>query len=129
MNQLGPDGCVVGYTCEMPQPNDCWSLNTAYINTIDKAKACNPFVMSPVNQCGMSIPTALFCPMCSTFVNAANTAALQALKTIEAKWLALQCDQLEVMCPMMACQASTSATCMPTAGSAGSCVDDLPPTP
>ena len=120
------NGCVTGFHCEAPQ--GCWDLNTAYINAVKKAKACNPYSMSPVDQCAQQVNNALFCPICTTFINPFNSAAVQEMKDLEQKWLALSCDQMEVACPAMACQAPASATCLPgAAGSTGgSCVDDQP---
>ena len=120
------NGCVTGYHCEAPQ--GCWDLNTAYINAVKKAKACNPYVMTPMNQCAKQVNTALFCPICPTFINPANSAAVQEMTDLEQKWLALKCDQMELACPAIACEPSKSATCLPGgAGSAsGSCVDDQP---
>jgi hypothetical protein len=125
------NGCVIGYHCEVPQTQTCWDLNKAYINAIGEAKACNPYIASPAPQCTKSVKTALFCPLCDTFINPQNTAAIAKMTAAETKWKSLSCDQMEVACPAMACMAPKSATCLPggSAPGGGSCVDDQPSAP
>jgi len=124
--QKDASGCVVGYSCEMPQPNDCWSLNAAFINAVKKAKACNPYSMMPVEQCSKQVKNALFCPVCPTFISPFNAAAVQEMADLEQKWLALSCDKLEIACPAMACPTPQSASCLPSSAGTGICTDDMP---
>jgi hypothetical protein len=120
------NGCVTSYRCE--KPSSCWDLNTAYINAVKKAKACSPYILTATPQCSKAVDTALFCPLCRTFINPANAAALNEMDSIKQKWLALGCDKLEVACPAISCVAPTSGTCLPSSADAsgGSCVDDVP---
>jgi hypothetical protein len=125
------NGCVIGYHCEMPQTQTCWDLNKAYINAVNEAKACNPFIASPAPQCTKQVKTALFCPICDTFINPQNTTAIAKMTAAETKWKSLSCDSMEIACPAMACQLPKSATCLPggSASGGGSCVDDQPSAP
>jgi hypothetical protein len=115
--------------CEYPscEPNQkgCGDLNTAYIAAVEKAKACNPYSMMPVQECGKQVDSALFCPICPAFVSIFATAALKEMEDLRAKWIALGCDKM-IACPAIACQAPKSATCLPSSAGAGVCTPDAP---
>lgn len=118
-------GCTVGFTCEMPGQT-CFDLNKAYIDALQEAKGCNAMVATPYIQCSKLVETELLCGGCSTYVNPSNTAALQKMADAKQKFFAQSCDQQEIACPANACMMPKSASCLPTPGSLGSCVDDMP---
>jgi hypothetical protein len=120
------NGCVISFTCELPNQKSCSDLNAAYIAAVATAKACNPYSMMPVQECGKQVDSALFCPVCPAFVSIFATVALKEMDDLRAKWIALGCDKLEMACPAIACQAPKSATCMPSAAGLGICTPDAP---
>lgn len=120
-------GCVVGYDCKPGTTTSCFDLNDAYVKAVQDAKACLPYSTGMTKQCSLSVDTQLMCPLCTTFVNPANTKAIQLIKDIESKFQAQKCDQLEIACPAIACADPKSASCVSDtnpAGTTGQCVDD-----
>jgi hypothetical protein len=114
----------------------CAALNQAYMAAVQQAKACCATCLVD-DQCGQlvwhALPTGCPCP-CQTYVNQANTAALQQLKTLEQQWLAqgcgpglpppqdMECCALYPACPEL----EFGATC--TGSSAqGTCQDNPSP--
>jgi len=120
------NGCVTGYTCELPNQKSCSDLNAAYVAAVAKAKVCNPYSMLPVQECGKQVDSALLCPICPTFVSVFATAELQEMDDLRAKWIAQSCHLMEIACPTIACEAPKSATCMPSSAGLGVCTPDAP---
>lgn len=115
--------CVpVDIACEGECPcADCRTLEQEYLDAIQRAKACNPFIDGPP-QCTQSVNHQLACP-CPTFVSPSNSAVTEELQSLQAEWDALACGAL-TPCPEILCFEPVSAACAPngTAGG-GVCVD------
>jgi len=120
------NGCVIGFTCAIPDDNGCSAVDAAYIAAVAKAKVCNPYSNLPVVECAYQVDPELGCPMCTTFVSISAKAALQELADLRTKWLALACDKLQHACIAMACQAPKSASCLPSSAGVGVCTNDQP---
>lgn len=99
----------------------CASLQSAYLDTLQKAKACNPFI--DFEECTAKVPTELECPCGDTYVNPGNTEALKNLSDLEYFWNAQNCS-VGVACPDIACVEPKAGSCQPNAAAAtGSCQD------
>lgn len=99
----------------------CASLQTAYVETIAKAKVCNPAIDS--EQCTAKVPNELECPCGDTHVNPGNTEALKNLNDLTYFWNAQKCG-VGVACPDIACQEPKGGACQPdSSGVSGSCQD------
>lgn len=99
----------------------CSELAKAYAVALAEAKLCNSLINSL--QCTQMVDDVLDCP-CSTFVNPANTEAMQKLGSLKAEWGAKQCMEGRA-CPAIACVAPQGGGCQPNGagGDADGCVD------
>lgn len=98
----------------------CQALIDGYMETLQLAKECNPFI--DLNECMATVPNSLVCPCGPTYVNPANEKAIATLKEIEEQAKAQNC--LPVGCPAIACEQPALGTCEPDAtGNSGLCQD------
>jgi hypothetical protein len=104
-------GVSVDHSGECNAPKTCDQLNQDYVMAVQAAKLCSP--MLPVVQCQVEVDNALSCP-CPTFVEQANTAALNKLKQIRQQFDAMGCIPYQCGMP---CPATDPGQCMPN----GSC--------
>lgn len=94
----------------------CESIKVKYAFAFGKAVNCNASAETPM--CTHPLKSALSCG-CSTYVNGANSEALDELAALEAEWLAAGCV---IPCPN-GCPAPQAAICEQdrAGGDAGTC--------
>lgn len=100
-------GVSVDHNGECNAPKTCDQLNQDYVMAVQAAKACNP--MLPVMQCLVQVDNALHCA-CPTYVEQANTAALNKLKQIKQQFDAMGCIPYQCGMP---CAVTDPGQCMP----------------
>ncbi|MBK7584420.1 MAG: hypothetical protein IPI67_29975 [Myxococcales bacterium] len=99
----------------------CASLEQGYVETLKKAKVCNPMI--DMEQCTKKVPDALACPCGGTFVNAGAAEALKTLGDLKYFWDTQKCGE-GIGCPAIACEEPAGAGCdADPAGSSGTCQD------
>ena len=110
-HQAGINVAHIG-KCQM----SCTEINKAYEAAVQQARTCAP--EEPNLPCTLKVwnalPTGCPCP-CETYVNPANTMALQQMQVLEQKWVAQKCGPGLPPPPDMACCALYPA-CMPLSG-------------
>lgn len=101
----------------------CASLSAAYLDTLKKAKACNPFI--DMEECTATVADALDCPCANTYVNPGNSEAMKTLSDLKYFWDAQKCGE-GIGCPAIACEPPLSGSCTPdSTGSSGVCQDNF----
>lgn len=126
-------GCLVGYRCVALKP--CDALQAKYREALAEAKQCNPLwnIVDCADMvdcrvprpCTLTMPNALGCSGCPTYVNTTNGLAIETLKRVQLEWSRAGCD-INLDCMRMFCPVPQGAGCKAdrTAGSsAGTCVD------
>lgn len=113
----GAAGVNVAYTgnCQT-----CGDLNKAYIQAVQQAKKCCP--QCAVLQCTMKTSSELACP-CTTYVEQGNSAAINTMQSLQAKWLKAGC--MTNGCPPVPCPNVTGGAC--GFGALSVCQDVLAP--
>lgn len=114
----GTGGSGAGGTGGVP---GCAEIETKYAAYLTQAKGCNALINAI--QCTELVDTELSCP-CTTYVNPANTAPLQELKTLAAQWATNGCH-VGIACPEIACAVPQGAGCQVNGagGDGDGCVD------
>jgi hypothetical protein len=98
----------------------CQALIDGYMETLNSAKKCDPFI--DMNECTGQAPNSLICSCAPTYVNPANTQALDMLKQIQEQAAAQNC--LPFGCPAIACEQPALGTCeLDAGGNSGTCQD------
>ena len=98
----------------------CDQIQATYKAAVTAARACT---VGATNQCQKTVPNALGCNGCPTFVNDDS-----ALSQYDNSWNQAGCNQNQV-CTNIACLAPQSATCKAADAGGGTCVDSALATP
>jgi hypothetical protein len=98
----------------------CDKIQADYKVALTAARACSP---DATNQCQKSVPNALGCNGCATFVNDDSN-----LSQFSNEWDQAGCSQNQA-CTNIACVAPKSATCRASDAGGALCVDQLLATP
>jgi len=99
----------------------CNSLAEAYVDTLKKAKVCNPFI--DMEECTQKVADALMCPCGTTFVNPGNVEAMKTLGDLQYFWDAQKCGD-GIGCPAIACEEPALGSCTADSATAtGACQD------
>jgi hypothetical protein len=99
-------------------PPECGQIALDYMNTLQVAKQCNPFI--DFEQCTILVSGALPCG-CPTFASSGQQVAVNDLSQLEAKWNQLGCA-LDVLCEPCAMPAYGMCQVDPS-GNSGICAD------
>ena len=98
----------------------CQSIIDSYAAVTKSAKVCNPFI--DLNECSGTVPNSIACSCAPTYVNPANTEAIENLTHIQEEAFAQGC--LPFGCPAIACEQPVLGTCAPDpGGNSGTCQD------
>lgn len=98
----------------------CSQIQSAYQAALTTARACS---VGATNQCQKTVPNALGCNGCPTFVNDDS-----ALSQYDNAWNQAGCNQDQV-CTNIACLAPKSAACKAADAGGATCVDSFVATP
>jgi hypothetical protein len=98
----------------------CQAIMDSYAAVMKSMKVCDPFI--DLNECTGTVPNSIICSCAPTYINPANTEAIENLEHIQEEAFAQGC--LPFGCPAIACEQPALGTCEPDpSGNSGTCQD------